>query len=74
MTQAGRYAIPLWKNVKNKICDVIPSGNKLCGAQPTKMARDVRSLGERQVEEGPRLPATPQVKKQKPKPKKRKRV
>jgi len=75
MSQVGRYAIPLWKNVKNKICDVIPSGSKLCGKQTSKVAQDVRSLGERQLEEGPRLPATPQVKKRKQlKPKKKKRV
>ena len=57
---AGKMAIPLWKNVKEKICEKVPTlaDSKLCDRKLTsKTSKEIRSLGERQTEEvGGRIP------------------
>ena len=76
MSAPARYAIPLWKNVKDKLCDKIPDvASKQCSNQETQVAQGVRSLGERQqLEEGAKLSASKQVRKRKLVAKKRRRL
>src|SRR5271163_4464325 len=70
-----KFAIPLWRNVKDKLCEKIPSvGDKLCDRQVSKISQGVRQMGERQTEEvGGRISATRPAKRKLPK-KKRKKV
>src|SRR5271163_3026911 len=72
---AKKFAIPLWRNVKDKLCEKIPSAvGKLCDRQVSKISQGVRQMGERQTEEvGGSISATRPAKRQPPK-KKKKRV
>src|SRR5277367_1235554 len=69
-----KFAIPLWRNVKDKLCEKIPSvAGKLCDRQASKISQGVRQMGERQLEVGESISATRPAKRQLPK-KKRKKV
>src|SRR5277367_2431766 len=69
-----KFAIPLWRNVKDKLCEKIPSvAGKLCDWQVNKISQGVRQMGERQLEAGESISATRPAKRQLPK-KKRKKV
>src|SRR5277367_1078215 len=46
-----KFAIPLWRKVKDKLCEKIPSvAGKLCDRQVSKISQGVRQMGERQTE------------------------
>src|SRR5277367_2171725 len=72
-----KFAIPLWRNVKDKLCEKIPSVvGKLCDSQESKISQGIRQMGERQIEEpaGGMISATRPAKRRLPPKKKRKRV
>src|SRR5277367_5350342 len=70
-----KFAIPLWRNVKDKLCEKIPSvAGKLCDRQVSKISQGVRQMGERQLEVGESISATRPAKRQPPPKKKRKKV
>src|SRR5277367_1400729 len=71
---AKKFAIPLWRNVKDKLCEKIPSvAGKLCDRQVSKISQGVRQMGERQLEVGESISASRPAKRKLPK-KKRKKV
>src|SRR5277367_5416692 len=54
MSQTGKYGIPLWAKIDNKIGELVPSArSKLNGSNkiPTKINSDVRGLGEKRAME-----------------------
>src|SRR5277367_1944026 len=69
-----KFAIPLWRNVKDKLCEKIPSVvDKLCDRQVSKISQGVRQMGERQTEVvGVSISATRPAKRQPPKKKRKK--
>src|SRR5277367_4781557 len=70
---AKKFAIPLWRNVKDKLCEKIPAvASKLCDRQVSKISQGVRQMGERQIEAGESISATRPAKQRKKK--KRKKV
>src|SRR5277367_5279209 len=71
---AKKFAIPLWRNVKDKLCEKIPAvAGKLCDRQVSKISQGVSQMGERQIEAGESISETRPEKRQLPK-KKRKKV
>src|SRR5277367_4786352 len=62
MSQAGKYGIPLWAKIDNKIGELVPSaGSTLDGSNKigTKINKNVRSLGDkRALENQGEIPAT----------------
>src|SRR5277367_5011062 len=71
-----KFAIPLWRNVKDKLCDKIPTVmDKLCDRQVSKISQGIRQMGERQIEApaGWSISATQPAKRKVPK-KRRKKV
>src|SRR5277367_7203101 len=69
-----KFAIPWWRNVKDKLCEKIPSvAGKLCDRQVSKISQGVRQMSERQLEAGESISATRPAKRKLPK-KKRKKV
>src|SRR5277367_3356744 len=70
---AKKFAIPLWRNVKDKLCEKIPSvAGKLCDRQVSKISQGVRQMGERQIEVGESISATRPAKRKLPKKKRKK--
>src|SRR5277367_96046 len=70
-----KFAIPLWRNVKDKLCDKIPTVmDKLCDRQVSKISQGIRQMGERQIEApaGGSISATAPTKRKLPPKKKRK--
>src|SRR5277367_710884 len=66
------FAIPLWRNVKDKLCEKIPAvAGKLCDRQVSKILQGVRQMGERQIEAGGSISATRPAKRKLPKKKRK---
>src|SRR5277367_3539289 len=77
LSVVGKIAIPLWRNVKEKLCEKIPSVvGKLCDRQVSKISQGIRQMGEQQIEApaGGSISATTRPPKRKLPKKKRKRV
>src|SRR5277367_6551191 len=54
MSQVGKYGIPLWAKIDNKIGELVPSARSTLNGSnkiTTKINRDVRSLGDKRAME-----------------------